>query len=217
MHSSMTETPQCPWVVDVFPYFQLLQVVEGHGGKGVPSKATLLFAQWWLLSSSCVTFQRHLRQKNLWLIYGFKVFAEATSKVAGVGELSCVKSLLALYFHHVLGQGPWNVTGKRWWRGPASHRVSVMECSSWQGSSWVRAITASLLPQDPRHIVFWSREGLGLRVKAGHWNTSEQTQELKKKNGTERGQGNMSKAWSEGWKRLKESSHISSGPRHKLH
>lgn len=135
MHSSMTETPQCPWVVDVFPYFQLLQVVEGHGEKGVPSKATLLFAQWWLLSSSCVTFQRHLRQKNLWLIYGLKVFAEATSKVAGVGELSCVKSLFALYFHHVLGQGPWNVTGKRWWRGPASPRVSVMECSSWQGSS----------------------------------------------------------------------------------
>lgn len=34
-----------------------------------------------------------------------KAVAEITSKVAKLGELSCVKNLLALFIHHVLGQG----------------------------------------------------------------------------------------------------------------
>jgi len=60
----MTEKSKCPWGVDSFLYFHLLEVVAGHGGEGFHRKATLLFAQWGLFSS-CVTSQRQLRKKNL--------------------------------------------------------------------------------------------------------------------------------------------------------
>lgn len=62
------------------------------------------FAQWGLLSSSSVPSQRQLRKKYLTNLR-LKAVSEITSKVAKLGEISCVKNLLALFIHHGLGQG----------------------------------------------------------------------------------------------------------------
>lgn len=182
----MTETPQCPCGVDGFLYFQLLQVIAGYGDEVFPRKATLLFARWGLLSSSCVTSQRHLRKKILWPIWGLKLAAETTTKVASLESFHVLNAWWFIY-SSCPGSGSlkcaWGKYPPRWWRGPASLRVPVMEYSSWQGTS-LGGSHHNLSPASgPQAYCFLEQGRTWAETKAKHWASSEQMQELKKKNG----------------------------------
>jgi len=100
------------------------------------------------------------------------VAAETTSKVASLGELSCVKSLLVLSIHYVLLQSHSNVPGESVCPGDGDdlHPSGYQRQSAafGKGPPRVEAITTSFSPQDIRLIVFWSREGPGLRARPKH-------------------------------------------------
>lgn len=117
-----------------------------------------------------------------------KAVSEITSKVAKLGEISCVKNLLALFIHHGLGQGSWDMPREsvprgdgEVWLPPGNQRWGTAPA---KGPPQVGAITPSLLPQDSRF--FWSREGYGLRAGPRSWACSELDPERKRKNQRER-------------------------------
>lgn len=217
----MTETPQRPCGVVSCLYFQSLQVVAGHGGEGFPRKATLLFAQWGLLSSSCVTSQRHLRKKNFWPVWGLKVAVKATSKVASLGESSCVKSLWLYLFTMC-----W-VRVLEMCLGKVSAQVMERACFPQGTSDGVQLLARDLLGWEPSQplsclrspglLFFGAWKGLGWEQGQGTETLLSKLRSWRRKMGGGRRQGNMSKAQSEGRKRLKGSSYTSPAPRHKLH